>query len=115
LKFKAFVPGSPADLAYRAGNLWGKTGILALRGASFVLVYDPAIEIFISKQDYERNYSYWSAGGGLSIGPFSFGASAGGSSEDIKFDSASSSIKAADTTGVPKIIAVVDDVLPDMN
>lgn len=109
-----FVEGSVADVAYRANNLWGKSGILALRAATLILVHEPSIEIAISKQDYERNASQWSASGGLSIGCFSFGANAGGSKEDIKYDAASSTIRATDTTGVPKIMAVVNDVLPEL-
>jgi hypothetical protein len=109
-----FVEGSVADIAYKAHNLWGQTGILALRASALVLVYEPSIEIKISQQDYQRDASQWSASGGLNIGCFSFGASAGGSREDVKYDAASSTIRATDTTGVPKILAVINDVLPDL-
>jgi len=109
-----FVPGSPADIHYQSNTLWGPQGFLALRASSFVVVYEPSIEIKMAQADYQRNESSWSGGGGLSIGCFSFGASAGGSSTDIQFDSASSTIKATDTTGVPKIIAVVNEVFPDL-
>jgi hypothetical protein len=109
-----FVSGSVADIAYKAHNLWAPRGIMALRASSFIVAYEPSIEIAMSKQDYDKNASSWSASGGLSIGCFSFGANAGGSKEDITYEAASNLIRATDTTGVPKIIAVNNDVLPDL-
>ncbi len=110
-----FVSGSVADVAFKSGNLWAPHGILDLRASSLIVVYEPTIEITVSKQDYEKNASEWHAGGGISIGCFSFGASAGGSSEDIKFDPTTNTIHAADTTGVPKLMAVENDALPNIS
>lgn len=110
-----FVKGSVADVAYKAGNLWHRNGMLSLRTASLVLIYEPSIELTISKQDYERNTSEWHASGGFSVGCFSFGANAGGSHEDVKYDAASSTIRATDTTGMPKILAVSTDVFPEFS
>jgi hypothetical protein len=114
--FKAgkFVENGPIDSAYQAGTLWGSGGVFSLRAAAVIAVYEPSISVTMAQADYERNYSYWNGSAGIGIGPFSFGASAGGSHEDIHFDSASSTVTAKDTTGVPKIVAVVTDVLPDL-
>lgn len=109
-----FTPGGPIDLASKANTLWrGEKGIFSLRTAALICVYQPSISITMSKADYERNASSWQGGGGIGIGPFSFGGSAGGSNQDIKTDSTKNSISATDNSGVPKIIATVTDVLPD--
>jgi hypothetical protein len=109
-----FEPDGPVARAIRAGVLWGPNGFFNLRTASLVVVYEPKIFISMSKADYERNASWWSGGGSIGIGPFSFGVSAGGSKEDITFNQSNNSITAVDKSGIPKIVAVATDVLPDL-
>jgi hypothetical protein len=109
-----FVENGPIDVAYKSGTLWGDRGVFSLRLAGLIVVYEPAITVAMAKADYERNYSYWSGSAGIGIGPFSFGASAGGSREDITFNQTDNSVSAVDRTGVPKIAAIVTDVLPDL-
>jgi hypothetical protein len=107
-----FQPNGPIDRAIRTGTLWGEHGIFNLRSAGIIVAYAPEITLRLSKADYERNASWWSGSAGISIGPFSFGASAGGSREDVTFVSGSNQIICKDGSGIPKIIAVTTDVLP---
>ena len=110
-----FVANGPIDIAFKAGTLWGGAGgIFSLRTAGLVVVYEPSVSVTMSKADYVRDASYWSGSAGIGIGPFSFGASAGGSKEDITSNSTTNTVSAVDKTGVPKIIAVVTDVLPNL-
>ncbi|MEN3239003.1 hypothetical protein PUR29_36820 [Methylobacterium ajmalii] len=109
-----FQPDGPIDRAIKKKMLWGKDGIFNLRSATAIVVYEPTIEIKLSKADYDRTASWWSGSTGIGIGPFSFGASAGGSKEDVIFNSGTNSIIAKDTTGIPKIIAIVTEVLPQL-
>lgn len=108
------MENGPIETLYRANVLWGPNGRFTLRTAGLVVVYQPSISVTMSKSDYEKNSSYWSGSTGIGIGPFSFGASAGGPNEDITTDSATNTVNAVDKTGIPKIIAVVTDVLPDL-
>ena len=47
------------------------------------------------------------------IGPFGFGGSYNRSSSDVKFDDASRSFTAQDTTEVPQVVAIICSVLPN--
>jgi hypothetical protein len=67
----------------------------------------------MSASNYHEAKSSWSAGGGLSIGCFSFGANASGSKTDISWDDTSNTVTAENSSTVPQVIAVILDVLPD--
>jgi hypothetical protein len=110
-----FVPDGPIDIRHRSGTLWGPDGVFPLRTAGLVVAYEPSIEISMSQAEYAKNVSYWNAGGSFGFGPFSFGGSAGGSSVSISFDQASNRVSITDTTGIPKVLAVVADVLPNFD
>jgi hypothetical protein len=108
-----FVPGSLIEQRDSAGTLYGKDGLFSLRSARFIVAYQPRIEIHMSANDYHEAKSSWSGGGGFGIGPFSFGGGGGGSSTQITWHDESNTMVAEDTSKVPKVIAVIDDVTPD--
>ncbi len=94
-------------------QLWGQNGVLRLMSAQIIVAYRPKVSATMSQQDYSVVKSSFSAGGGISIGPFGFGGSYNRSSSDVKFDDASRSFTAEDTTDVPQIVAIVCSVLPN--
>jgi hypothetical protein len=108
-----FQPNSIIQQKYAAGTLYGNGGFFSLRSARFVVAYQPKVVLKMSASNYHDARSSWSAGGGLSIGPFSFGGSGGSSSTQISWDDQNNTLTAQDTSKVPQVIAVVLDVLPD--
>ncbi|MEM7482109.1 MAG: hypothetical protein AAF481_13115 [Acidobacteriota bacterium] len=91
---------------------WGQGGIFPLMISSLVVVMQPEVEINLGHSAYNEVRKKWGATAGVRIGPFTFGGKAGGSSKDVTFNEDTFSISAKDTTGVPKIFAVLNNVLP---
>lgn len=108
-----FEPNSIINAKYKSGTLYGQDGFFALRSARYIVAYQPKIVLGMSNSNYHESKSSWSAGGGLSIGPFSFGASGGGSSTNITWDDAKNTVTIADSSKVPQVIGVILDVLPE--
>lgn len=108
-----FIPGSMVEQRDAAGTLYGKDGLFSLRSARFIVAYKPRIEITMSQKDYHEAKSSWSGSAGFGIGAFSFGGGGGGSKTDITWNDATNTMVAEDSSNVPKIVAVIDDVLPD--
>jgi hypothetical protein len=117
--FKAgdhFIPGGPIDIAFKNKTLWGnENSVFALRTAQVVVALHPKVTVHLSNVDYHNATSSWNASAGIGIGPFSFGGSAGQTKVDIQKHDDTSTITAEDKSGVPQIIAVVTDILPDFN
>ncbi|WP_024513034.1 hypothetical protein [Bradyrhizobium sp. ARR65] len=114
-KLLDFQRDGPIDRVIRNNAFWGQNGVFNLRLAGLIVAYAPEINLALTKADYDRTASWWSGSAGIGIGPFSFGANAGGSREDVTFVKGSNTIICKDTSGVPKIIAVVTDVLPQFS
>jgi hypothetical protein len=108
-----FEPNSVVQRRYASGTLYGPNGLFSLRTARYIVAYKPKITLHMSNSNYHEAKSSWSAGGGLSIGCFSFGASGGGSSTNISWDDQSNTLTVEDSSKTPQVIAVVLDVLPD--
>jgi len=106
-----FLPTGP--VAAGLTKLWGPSGVLRLMSAQIIVAYRPKVSATLSQQDYSMVKSSFSAGGGISIGPFGFGGSYNRSSSDVKFDDASRSFTAEDSTDVPQIVAIISSVLPN--
>jgi hypothetical protein len=106
-----FLPAGPVATGHT--QLWGPNGVLRLTSAQIIVAYQPKVSATLSQQDYSMVKSSFSAGGGLSIGPFGFGGSYNRSSSDVKFDDASRSFTAQDTTEVPQVVAIICSVLPN--
>lgn len=93
-------------------NPWGEGGIFPLMVSSVVVVMQPEVEIYFGQSAYKEVQKKWGAKAGVRIGPFSFGAKSGGSSKDVQFNEDGASITARDTTLVPKVFALLNNVLP---
>lgn len=81
-----------------------------LRG--IIVAFQPQATVTMTHDDYQKVSSSWSGGVGLRIGPFGFGADGGGSKTDITWHDSNNTVGAVDNTDVPKILAVVSDVMP---
>lgn len=108
-----FQPNSPIKQYDDNGQLYGPNGVFSLRSARFIVAYKPYVKLTMSANDYRTAKRTWETSSGLGIGPFAFGASAGGSRTDISWDDSSNTLIAQDATPVPKVVAVVLDTLPD--
>jgi hypothetical protein len=108
-----FEPNSVIQQQYNAGTLYGANGVFALRTARYIAAYKPKVVVHMSASNYHEAKSSWSAGGGLSIGCFSFGANASGSQTNISWDDTSNTVTAENSSKAPQVIAVILDVLPD--
>ena len=108
-----FEPNSVIQQKYNAGVLYGPNGVFSLRSARYIVAYKPKIVLRMAANNYHEAKSSWSAGGGLSIGPFSFGASGGSSSTSISWDDQTNTLTVQDSSKIPQVIAVLLDVLPD--
>lgn len=85
---------------------FGKDGLVRSDIAALVVVYQPSVEVTMSAATYQRNYQKIEAGGGLSIGPFSFGGH-GGSVKDYKLSTnGSTTFTASSTSTYPLIIGI---------
>lgn len=104
-----FIPNSPIT---KGGKLWWPDGRFAWITKEVVLAYQPKFTVTLSKSRYEDVKKALSGGGGLSIGPFSFGASGGSSTESISYDDGHNTITLEDTADSPMILAVINEPLP---
>jgi hypothetical protein len=93
-------------------KLWGPDGILALIPNQIIVAVKPKVSCTVKSDEYKSFKSSYSAGGGISIGPFGFGGSYGRSDSTVTFDDASNTVTAEDKSDVPQIIAIVCDVMP---
>jgi hypothetical protein len=104
-----FIPNSPIT---KGGKLWWPDGRFPWIPKEVVLAYQPKFTITLSKSRYEDVKKAVSGGGGISIGPFSFGASGGNSTENISYDDGHNTVTMEDTADSPMILAVINEPLP---
>lgn len=108
-----FTRQSRADTVDPNEKFWNpETGVMPWMVSELVLVYKPTIKITMSHKTYEDIKTTFSGSAGISIGPFSFGASGGGTKEDIKWDDSSNTLTAVGADA-PQILAVIQTKLPD--
>lgn len=110
-----WMPGSQ----FATGNAspWGEGGILPLVATEVFVVLNPRILLTISTSSIETVYKQLQdkMTNGISVGPFAFGGS--GSSKDSTLCtsnalSAEQTITIRDTSNIPQIVAVIDQVVP---
>jgi hypothetical protein len=106
-----FLPNGP--VASGLIPLWGPKGVLNLMVNQIVVAYRPKVVGRMSQSDYSEVKTRFQAGGGFSVGPFGFGASYSRNTSDVRFDDASRTFTAEDTSDVPQVVAVICSVLPD--
>jgi hypothetical protein len=99
-----------------APDFFGDNGAMARRVSQVVLGFEPTIEITLSASDYKSLKTAWKTEASLSvgIGPFSFGSSgdANGSTDQIHYDDAKSSIKIGPVKSImPVLLGVVSSKL----
>jgi hypothetical protein len=99
----------------RLAELWGPNGILGLMPSQVLVVYRPKIEVSMSHQEFSQVQTSFQSSGGLSIGPFGFGASYSRSTNDVHFDASSNTITLEDSSDTPQIMAVISSVLPNFD
>jgi hypothetical protein len=95
-------------------KLWGPNGTFNLLPTTLVVAYRPKVTATLTASEYHFLKESWSAGGGISIGPFSFGGGGGSTTTTVTFNDATNTVTATNSTDVPQIVAVVSTVLPDM-
>ena len=104
---------SEGPLARGAVKLFGPDGVLNLLPTQLVVAFRPKVSATVTREEYHYAKSEFFASGGLSIGPFGFGASFGRTNVSVQFDSDTNTVTMQDVSDVPHVIAVVSRILPD--
>lgn len=94
-------------------KLWGEKGSFNLLPTTLIVAFRPKLTASLTSEEYHYLKQSWAGGGGFSIGPFSFGASANKTVENITWDDASNTVTAETQSDVPQILAIISDVLPN--
>jgi hypothetical protein len=112
LKNGPYAPGYSAF--QQSGTTWmfGKGGVVPLLKTSMLVCYQPSIEITVSQSTYNQFQSQWSAAGGIQVGPFTLGGSAGGSTLDWSSSASGMTLRTNSTSTTPLIFGVNINVLP---
>jgi hypothetical protein len=115
--FKGSVGSVFGDGPYKPGfskNSWfGPNGDLNLITTILYIAYQPTIIMTLTNSNYNEVKTGWSAGGGISIGPFSFGASVGSQNDTITTDDQTRTITLESKSPHPQVVAVLNNVMPD--
>lgn len=88
-------PFYPGYSGFKSGSnvyYFGTGGNLARQITGLIVGYRPSIAITASQNYATKAQQVWQAGGGISIGPFSFGASASGSQQSASASFSSTSV-----------------------
>jgi hypothetical protein len=108
-----FVPRSGFTPQNAEEKLWNaQTGSLPRMISTLIVVYKPSVRIQVSKNRYQELHTRLGGSVGLSIGPFSFGASGGGSKDDIRWDNENNTLIANGPDAV-QVLAVINTSLPE--
>lgn len=90
-----------------AEHLWGPKGSLNLMPVGVVIAYKPQIHAKLTSEVYSKLQESHSAGGSVSIGPFSFGGSHTRSVERVTWDKAKGEVTVQSESDIPLIVAVI--------
>ncbi|WP_146010665.1 hypothetical protein [Halomonas heilongjiangensis] len=118
LALQIFAGGPWLDNSYldrwlkKGNSLFGERGLLNLRQKTVIVAYQPSISISLSSREYHYFKKVVKGGGGISIGPFRFGGRGSTTTENINWNDATSMFTAVDTSGSPKIVAMLDEIMP---
>jgi hypothetical protein len=102
----------PYKPGFSRDSWFGPNGNLNLVTTIIYLAYQPTITMTLTQNDYHEVITGWSGGAGISIGPFSFGASAGSQNDTITTDDPSRTITLTSKSPNPQVVAVLNDVMP---
>jgi hypothetical protein len=92
----------PESMAY----MFGKGGMIPLLKTGMLVCYQPTISISCSTSTYQSFQKQWSAAGGIQIGPFQIGGSAGGSSMNWSSSSTGMTLTVESTSTTPLIFGI---------
>jgi hypothetical protein len=96
----------------KQSELFGEKGWLTRIPVGVVVAYKPRIEAKVTA-DYKRTFDQsWSGSGGIGIGPFRVGGSAGGSRHEKKDDHADGSFSISGYGDELFILAVISKIIP---
>jgi hypothetical protein len=94
--------------------LWGDTGLLSLRPSEVLLAYKPQLTLHFETHDYEEVLRVVQGGGGITIGPFSIGGSAGRVDHSITHDDMNHNISVVVNSRAGMVLAVLSQKInPD--
>ncbi len=107
--YKNWEQGSP----FCDKTLWGPKGIFNLRIAGVIVGYQPSIKMEVSNWEHSEAHTTWSEKADFSIlGIIHLGSeSASGKSDYVEYKSTDTGFQLLDTSGVPKIIALVMETI----
>jgi len=114
--YKGTVASVFEDGPYKPGfskaSWFGPSGDLNLITTTLYIAYQPTITLNLTQSDYDEVKTGWNAGGGISIGPFSFGGSAGSQNDTMKPDDQARAVTLTSTSPNPQVVAILNDVMP---
>lgn len=87
-------------------SVFGQYGILSTRVAALLAIYKPSYTINMQSSSFESFQQKIAAGGGLRIGPFSFGGSGGSEKTSYSTSSGRTTLTGQSTSDDPLIIGV---------
>ena len=76
------------------------------------VAWQPQVSCKLDQTAFTSVHDSWNAGGGLSIGPFSFGGGISGSSDTAQFDATNRTFTITSASPHPQIVAVRSTVMP---
>lgn len=110
-----WVKGSQFQI--QKSHPYGQGGILPVTPTRLYVVMNPTITITLDQSTYTsvKDSMQSSGGSGISLGPFAFGGNSGQSSSThttIDTDDQTHTITCTDTSNIPQIIAIADQIMP---
>lgn len=100
-----------ADTLFKPEDLWGPDGSLNLMPVGVIVAYKPRISAILTNSVFSKLQESHSAGGGVSIGPFSFGGSHSRSVERVTWDNTRGEVTVENESPTPLVVAVVSQRL----
>lgn len=88
-------------------KLWGPKGSLNLMPVGVVLAYKPRLSAKLTNEVFNRLQESHSAGGSISIGPFSIGGSHSRSLERVTWDRTRGEVTVENESPLPLVVAVI--------
>lgn len=112
---KAYKDGPfvPSSLTGKPPEFFGPNGQFNQMPSQIIVAFRPKVVLHLSAAEYQRLDTFFSGGGSVGVGPFSFGGSYNKSTTKIDKDAVNHTFTFEDKSDVPQIIAVVNSVLPD--
>ncbi len=95
-----------AKLTEPKDKVFGKSGLLSTQITGFLVVYKPSYTITMKSSTYSKYEQTIKAGGGLRIGPFTFGGNGGSHTVNIKQTGNSTVLTGESTSDDPLIIGM---------